>query len=143
MIEASPKDLDAPYWAALEQGRLNLPTCKNCGVWHWPPVSRCAECDSWGLDWHDIPLEGEIFSWTRTWHPFGGTEGLEKPFVTVVVAIPAAGNRRLMGLLEGVADTAPVPIGAAVKGRVSHTRYGETEIPTILWHLAARDGDAQ
>lgn len=137
MIEASEKDMDAPYWAALSEGRLALPRCASCSQWHWPAVARCGECGEWGLTWHDTAIEGTIFSWTRTWHPFGGTEGLEKPFVTVVVAITGAGDRRLMGLLEGVAADAQVPIGAFVTGRVTGTRYGEDEIPTITWQLAA------
>lgn len=136
MVEASAKDLDAPYWTALEGGRLALPRCASCARWHWPAVARCGDCGEWGLTWQAVPMEGTVFSWTRTWHPFGGTEGLETPFVTVVVAITGAGERRLMGLLEGVPDGQDVATGAPVVGRVTRTRYGGDDIPTITWRFA-------
>src|SRR3546814_3931465 len=66
---------DGPYWQALAEGRLELPRCEGCNRWHWPAVFRCGECGSWDHRWHTVATEGTIFSWTRTWHPFDGSEG--------------------------------------------------------------------
>jgi uncharacterized OB-fold protein len=141
MIALSQAALDAPYWNALADGRLSLPRCGGCARWQWPAVARCGECGHWGSDWQDLPLTGKVFSWTRTWHYFGGTEGLERPFISLLAEIdgtdrPGTGGIRLMGLLEGVAPDAPVPSGARIEGRIGSTAYGDDSLPVILWQLA-------
>ena len=132
---ASPRHSGAPYWQGLEEGRLRLPRCAQCEHDQWPVVARCGTCGHWGSIWRDLPLTGTIFSWTRAWHPFGGTEGLPRPFVSLLAEIEDAGGTRLMGLLEGVDDKDHVPIGAAVAGRIGQTSYGDEDVPVIIWRL--------
>jgi uncharacterized OB-fold protein len=124
---------DKRYWEALSDGRLELPQCAACGRWRWPAPFRCGDCGGWNFNWQAVEMRGEIYSWTRTWHPFEGTEHLGSPFVTLSVALPQAGGVRLMGLLDGEAEPA---IGAIVtgKGAVSHV-YGR-DIPAIRWQVS-------
>lgn len=124
---------EAPYWDGLAEGRLVLQHCSGCGKWNWPAVWRCGECGSWEHDWKEQPLSGIIFTWTRTHHHFGGTEGLVHPFVTALVTLNAT-PIRLQGLIEGPEEG--VCIGAAVTGRIDHTVFGEGRIPSIRWSLA-------
>ncbi len=126
---------DQPYWNALAAGRLELPRCRGCGRWHWPAVWRCGDCGSWDHDWVATPLIGSVFTWTRTWHPFGGLEGIGVPFVTVVVALEGAGQTRMVGILDG-AD-AGLQIGAKVEGRVGDTPFGGDRIPSLRWRLSS------
>ena len=77
-------------------------------------------------------MTGTIFTWTRTWHPFGGAEAIGVPFVSVVVSLDDA-PVRLTGLLADV--DADVRIGMAVEGSASRTRVGEDDIPAIRWNL--------
>jgi len=125
---------DGRYWAGLREGRLELPQCDACGLWRWPAVWRCGDCGSFDLTWKPVPMVGRVYSWTRTWHPFGGTEGVGVPFVSLIVELPGAGGRRLVGILED-AQAADPQIGAAVEGFVSSTRFDGTDIPTIKWRL--------
>jgi uncharacterized OB-fold protein len=77
-------------------------------------------------------MRGTIFTWTRTWHAFSGTEAIGVPFVSVVVSLDDA-PVRLTGLL---AETrADVRIGAAVEGAASVTRIGDDDVPSIRWSL--------
>ncbi len=124
---------DGPYWQALEDGGLALPRCASCRRWRWPAVWRCGDCGSWDQDWQAVQMAGRVYSWTRTHHPFGGTEGIGLPFVTVVVELPDAGGLRLTGILEG--DNEAVAIGAAVTGAVGATVFEGQSIPTIRWRL--------
>jgi uncharacterized OB-fold protein len=121
------------YWDALDEGRLELPRCKGCGKWHWPAVWRCGECGSWEHEWVEQPMAGTIFTWTRTHHRFGGTEGIAVPYVTVLVELDAV-PIRLQGLLEG--EEQGLKIGAKVTGRVDRTSFGEARIPSLRWKLA-------
>ena len=79
-------------------------------------------------------MKGAIFTWTRTWHPFGGTEGIGVPFVSVVVSLDGA-PVRLTGLLAQT--DADVRIGAAVEGTASVTRIGDDDVPSIRWSLSS------
>lgn len=129
---------DQAYWDGLAEGRVLMQRCAACGVWHWPAVWRCAECGGWDQAWVEIEPTGEIFTWTRTWHPFPGTEALGSPFVSLVVGLPGAGGRRLTGLLEGDADG--VAIGARVRGRVAETAIMGRVIPALRWRLEQGGG---
>ncbi|NGY04328.1 Zn-ribbon domain-containing OB-fold protein [Solimonas terrae] len=129
---------DGPYWQALAEDRLELPRCEGCGRWHWPAVFRCGECGSWTQHWHAVPAEGTIFSWTRSWHAFDGSEGIGVPYVSLIVELPQAGGRRLLGLLEG--DAAALRIGARVRGRIAVTEIWGERIPSLRWNLV--DGGA-
>ena len=81
--DALANGADAPYWQGLIDGKPQLQRCGGCGTWHWPAVWRCGVCGGWNQVWEPIALKGEIYTWARTWHPFGGTEALPKPFVTL------------------------------------------------------------
>jgi uncharacterized protein len=122
---------EEPFWQALLEGRLSLQKCAGCKEWHWPAVWRCSDCGSWEHVWEEVPMRGEIYTWTRTWHPFGGLDALERPFVTLVVALEGGGGARLMGILEGAAEG--VAIGQKVVGRVAETEYDGRAVPAIRW----------
>lgn len=121
---------DQGYWQALAEGRLDLPRCAGCGRWHWPAVWRCGECGSWEHAWVPVPLTGEIFTWTRTWHPFGGLEEIGVPFVTAVVALDDAPPLRMVGIYD---DGGEIAIGLRVEGRVGQTPFGGQSVPALRW----------
>lgn len=124
---------DAAYWKALGEGALSLPKCASCRQWRWPAPFRCGDCGSWSFEWQAVPMQGVIYSWTRTAHPFAGAEDFERPYVTVSVALPQAGGVRLFGLLEPGEDAA---IGRLVVGRVRKTRAFGRELPALSWSVA-------
>jgi hypothetical protein len=124
---------DQQFWDSLAEGRLQMPRCHDCGRWRWPAVWRCADCGSWSQVWAETPMRGAIYAWARTWHPFGGLERIETPFVTAVVTLEGAGGARLTGLLEGAEDG--LAIGAKVRGRIDVTRVAGDSIPSIRWSL--------
>jgi uncharacterized protein len=124
---------EGPYWLALAEGRLVLPRCEGCGTWHWPAVWRCGDCGSWQHSWHEQPLAGRVFAWTRTHHRFAGTEGLALPYVTALVLLDSV-PIRLVGLVEG--DETALATDARVTGRAARTAFGGETIPSIRWTLS-------
>jgi uncharacterized OB-fold protein len=124
---------DQPYWDGLVAGRVMMPQCAGCGLWHWPAVWRCGACGSWEQAWRPVEPVGRIYTWTRTRHPFGGLEQIGIPFVSLVVEIDGVGGRRLTGLLEG--DEGALRIGARVRGRIATTPFGERRIPALRWTI--------
>ncbi len=134
MQHGSNAAVDARYWSGLAAGRLEMPRCVQCQQWHWPPVFRCGECGCWEQVWHTVEPIGSVFSYVRSHHRFAGTEGLELPYITVLVALPHAGDRRLLGLLVG--DDKGLKIGVTVRGETAFTEAGGRRIPVMQWHLS-------
>ena len=125
---------DAPYWAALSEGRLSMQCCQGCGDWKWPAATRCGLCGTDDPAWRDIPFEATVFSWTKVWYSFGGTDGIAAPYITILATLPQAGNRRLFGLYEG--DEAALDFDRPLVGRSDTTRFSNSDIPSIRWRLA-------
>tara|TARA_R110001606_G_scaffold216728_1_gene364627 strand:+ start:18703 stop:19128 length:426 start_codon:yes stop_codon:yes gene_type:complete len=133
---ATPRtaNADQPYLDALSEGNLILPVCRHCGCWHWPAPFRCAKCGSWDIGWAPASLEGSIFSWTRTHHPFSGCEAFDTPFVSVVVSLDQPPGIRLLGTLSGPEEE--LGIGKKVMGYPSQIEaFGKT-VPCLKWSLA-------
>lgn len=121
---------EAEYWEGLMAGELRLQRCTGCGAWHWPAVFRCAGCGSWEHAWEAVALNGTVYSWTRSWHPFGGLEAIDKPFVIAVVQLEGGGNARLVGMMD---DPGDVRIGQKVSARIESVPFGDKDVPSIRW----------
>lgn len=126
---------DAPYWDGLAAGKLVLPRCSGCDRWMWPAGHRCGACGTVGIRWIERPMRATVFAWTRTWHRFGLTEGLDLPFTSVVAEIDDCGVR-LLGRLDDPDQIAP-KIGEPLAGRAGETMVGEKRIPTVIWSRGA------
>ncbi len=135
MSQPATGALDAPYWRALAEGGLVMQQCAACSTWLWPAVSRCGECGAWDPPWREVAMQGEIFSWATTHHRFGGTENLGLPYTTVLVALPQAGDRRLLGLWDG--DPATLTAGMKVAASVGATTVRDKPVPVFHWRPAA------
>jgi uncharacterized OB-fold protein len=55
--------INAPYWRALDEGRLVFQCCRGCGHRWLPPRAECPGClgDAW--DWRDASGRGRLVSW--------------------------------------------------------------------------------
>ncbi len=124
---------DQSYFAGLLKGEVRLQSCGGCGKHHWPAVFHCAECGSWDHVWAPVEPKGTIYSWTRTWHAFGGLDDLKRPFVSVVVTLTDVPTVRLLGLLE--TSNGDVAIGASVRGKVHTMKFQGQDLPALQWSL--------
>lgn len=131
IASGSAEPADSPYWRALADGKLIIQHCQGCGLWLWPAAFRCGSCGTWEPEWTEVPFEGEIYSWTKTWHRFGGTEGLDLPYVSVLASLPAAGGTRLLGLYAGGEDE--LRVGRPLAGSVEQRQIGGRLLSSIKW----------
>lgn len=129
----SPHALDHPFWEGLLHDRLCIPRCVQCRTWCWPPQPRCCGCGSWAMEWSQVPMRGEVYSFTRTHHPFTDEIVGKTPYVNVLVTLSDACGARLLGLLAG--PESGLAIGAAVVGVVEHPNVNES-LPMLRWSLA-------
>jgi uncharacterized OB-fold protein len=107
--------VEQPHWDGLKNGELRIQQCENCGTWIWSPSWVCPRCHQLDPVWRSVEMAGTVYSWTRTHHAFPASREFADalPYVTALVEIPAAGNRRLFGIVVGGGD---VRIGAPVRG---------------------------
>lgn len=125
--------VDTPFWDGLAEGTLRMQRCPGCGTWWWAPVWRCGACGSWELRWEPTPAEGRVFSWVRTHQAFVPEMKPIVPYVTLLVELPAAGCRRLCGILVG--SETGLRIGAPVTGLMQQPSELTSGRPVLRWSL--------
>jgi len=124
----SPDGLDQPYWDGLARAELLVQRCGRCQTWIWGPQWICGSCHAFDPWWQRVEPVGTVYSWSRTWRPFIDELHVDVPYVTIVVELPAAGNRRVLGLLTG-SDS--VRIGDRVTGVFEHDEGARW--PMLRW----------
>lgn len=129
----SDDGLDEPHWDGLRAGKLLLQRCRDCGTWTWSPRPICPDCHSFQMGWEQVDPAGTVYSWTRTWQPFTPESTGHLPYVVVLVELPAAGRRRVMGVLAH-ADGKTPRIGSRVRGEIE-LPPDDAHWPLVRWHL--------
>ena len=119
------------FWNGLREHKLLIQRCKGCGTLRNPARPMCPHCRS--LDWEAIEASGRgtVYSYVMPHEPKFGF--FEYPYVVVLVELPAADARRVLGVLDH-ADGLTPRIGAAVRGVIEQPpddRYW----PLVRWHL--------
>lgn len=86
-VDPVPDRDNAPYWAALAQGRLELQHCPACGRWTWPPRPICSGCHGEGMVWEQVAGTGEVHSWIVTHQVYAPTFVELVPYTIVLVRL--------------------------------------------------------
>lgn len=129
----SDDGMDAAHWEGLRAGKLLLQRCSECSAWIWSPRPICPACHSFDTVFEPVEPVGTVYAWTRTWQPFAVEATGHLPYVVVLVELPAAGRRRVLGVLAHGDGLTP-RIGATVRGVIDQPpddRYW----PLMRWHL--------
>lgn len=79
-------------------------------------------------------MRGRVFSWIRTHQRFAASFSSVTPYVTLLVELPDAGNRRLFGVLVGPEEG--LEVGAPVKGVIQKPSELTRGQPVLRWQLA-------
>lgn len=102
-----------PFWDGAKQGKLMLPTCRDCKQVHWYPRFLCPSCHSTNLEWVQASGEGTIHTYAVQHLAFGPWSE-ETPYVTAYIDLKE--GDRMLTVLRGVDPTKPedIHIGAPV-----------------------------
>lgn len=136
----SDDGLDIPHWEGLKAGELVMQRCAACRTWVWSPRPICPSCHSFEMSWESVDPIGTVYAWTRTWQAFTGESSGHLPYVVVLVELPGADGRRVLGILER-ADGVTPRIGAPVRGRIEQPP-DDKHWPLMRWHLTESTGPA-
>ncbi len=119
----SPTTETQPYWDGLNERRLLLQRCADCGkIRHYPrPV--CDACWSMNADWVQAIGHGTVHSWTVTHYAFHpGLKG-DVPYLLLTVDLPE--GVRMNAQARGI-DVASLRVGLPVVVRFDTVKEGLT-----------------
>jgi len=104
MIEAAfpapqPSETAAPYWRALDEGRLVFQHCRACAHTWLPPRSECPRC--LGSNWHWTNASGaaRLVSWVVYHHGYHEYYAARLPYNVAVVEL-AEGPRLISNVVD-------------------------------------------
>ncbi len=92
MIEATfpapaPSEIAAPYWRALEQGRLTFQRCANCNHAWLPARTECPRCLAPEPRWEDATGRAKLVSWVVYHHGYHEYYAPRLPYNVAVVEL--------------------------------------------------------
>ena len=107
-----PTEEAQPFFDALEERRLVIQCCADCGALQHPPRAMCGRCQSMALGWAEMSGKGVVYSYVVTHQAVHPALVGYTPLATVEVEL-AEGPHVTSNLI----DIAPeaVTIGTAVE----------------------------
>jgi uncharacterized OB-fold protein len=100
-----------PFWAALAEGRVEVPVCDACGHHIWYPRTWCPVCQGDAVTWTALSGRGTVYARTILHKAMGGW-GRAAPFVIAYVELDE-GPRVLTNVVTD--DPSSVVIGTTVE----------------------------
>lgn len=107
-----PTPTSQPFWDGLNDGVVRIQRCDACNAWVFYPRSRCSNCLSDALSWHEVTGNGVLYTFTIARQPTAPHFADEVPQKLAVVEL--AEGVRLTTTLVNV-DEAAIRVGMAVK----------------------------
>jgi len=111
-LTPSPTADTQPYWDGLNEGRLRLQRCTDCGKLRHYPRPVCDACFSMNVAWVDASGRGSVHSWTVTHHAFHPGFKPDLPYALVTVDLDE--GVRMQAQLRGL-DPSELRIGLPVQ----------------------------
>lgn len=102
----------APFWLALQAGRLDVQSCGACAALRHPPSPVCRACGSQDVVWATMSGRAEVWSHTTVHPPTLPAFAAETPYHAYVVRLDE-GPFLVARAVPGAAS--PLPIGATVE----------------------------
>ena len=92
-------EIAAPFWAAIDEGRIVLPRCSSCGRWQWYPDEAGPDCPGASLRWEEVATTGTVHTATRVERAFLPGGHADVPYVVAFVELDGVDGVRLVANL--------------------------------------------
>lgn len=60
----TPDEETAPYWDAVNEGRLLIKRCNACDEFHFYPRPFCPHCWSTDVEWYEASGRATLYTWS-------------------------------------------------------------------------------
>lgn len=101
-----------PYFAGMQEGKLVLQHCKDCGSWTHPPGPVCVTCASSNREFLPVAGTGTIYTYTVNHRAMHSEFEADLPYIIVYVRLDE--GPFIVSWLTGV-DPGDVRIGQEVE----------------------------
>jgi uncharacterized OB-fold protein len=105
-------EISAPFWAAIDEERLVLPRCSECGKWQWYPDEAGPDCPGASLVWEEVATTGPLHTAPRVERALLPGGQADVPYVVAFVELDGVEGVRLV---TNLADDSEVAIGERVR----------------------------
>ena len=106
--------LNAPYWEALDAGRLTFQRCTPCGHAWLPARTECPRCLSPQASWEQASGRARLVSWVVYHHGYHPYYAGKVPYNVAVVEL-AEGPRLVSNVVGAVALAIDMPLELAIE----------------------------
>lgn len=118
-----PTPTSQPFWDALDEDRVVLQHCSDCGGWVFYPRSRCSHCLSDRLVWEEVSGAATVFTFSVARQATFPAFVDDVPQIIAVVELPEGVH--MTTTIVG-AHPEEVSIGAVVVPMFDHGDDGRT-----------------
>lgn len=91
--------INAPYWSALRQGRLDYQHCRRCGHDWLPARAHCPACLDTDSEWRAASGSGRLVSWVVYHRAYAPHLAARLPYNVAIVEL-AEGPRLLTSIVD-------------------------------------------
>ena len=96
-------EMTAPYWKALDEGRLTFQRCRSCGHAWLPARSECPRCLARDAPWETALGNARLISWVVYHHAYHEFFATRLPYIVAVVEL-AEGPRLISNVVDATAN---------------------------------------
>jgi uncharacterized OB-fold protein len=110
-----------PFWDGAREDRLVVPRCASCGTFRLPPYPICYACQSFDVEWVELPGTGTVYSYTIVRHPLHPDLAAIVPYVSGIVELDGTqgeGARMLVNIID--CEPEEITIGTRVQVVFEH-----------------------
>jgi uncharacterized OB-fold protein len=101
-----------PFWDSLQQHRVKVQKCTDCGAFRFVPKEICNKCHSTQYTWEPTKPTGQVYTYTVVHRAPTAAYQAETPYALVHVTMDD--GFRMIGVMKNT-DPASVRIGQRVK----------------------------
>ena len=95
-VNLAPDTHTQRFWDAAREHRLEVPRCRECGVFVVPPTGYCPRCREQDYEWVQLSGRATLYTYTVVWHPVVPAMSATVPYVLAVVKLPDAGDTKFV-----------------------------------------------
>ena len=106
------------FWTGVDQGKLLLQKCADCGEWRHIPKPMCPKCHSVEKEWVPVSGKGVVYSWVtykESPHP-----AFKTPYSVVLVELEEG-----MRIVSNLVDVKPDEIAIGMPVEVTFDKITE------------------
>lgn len=92
-----------PYWDGLNEGKLMLPKCEDCGKAFFYPRIACPHCHSRNVGWMQASGKGKLYSFQIAYRALNPAFKIAPPYILAMVELEE-GPRLLSNMINIEAD---------------------------------------